>query len=144
MPRINIFGQHLNFQKHSLLIAESFQLIKNMEIENLAQQWEILLDKLEQVLGKKPADLNAVLFLIGVQELGKGHQFFTKEQKQDLMHIAICKVLSYSGIYELEGTDQDGWPHWKLIQPLPFVNVIEQEKLLKAQVIEYFEREVFV
>ncbi len=115
-----------------------------MEIENLAQQWDILLDKLEQVLGKKPADLNAVLFLIGVQELGKGHQFFTKEQKQDLMHIAICKVLSYSGIYELEGTDQDGWPHWKLVQPLPFVNVVEQEKLLKAQVIEYFEREVFV
>ncbi len=115
-----------------------------MEIENLAQRWDILLDKLEQTLGKKPADLNAVLFLIGVQELGKGHQFFTKEQKQDLMHIAICKVLSFSGIYELEGTDQDGWPHWKLVQPLPFVNVVEQEKLLKAHVIEYFETEVFV
>jgi hypothetical protein len=115
-----------------------------MEIENLAQRWDILLDKLEQTLGKKPADLNAVLFLIGVQELGKGHQFFTKEQKQDLMHIAICKVLSFSGIYELEGTDQEGWPHWKLVQPLPFVNVVEQEKLLKAHVIEYFETEVFV
>ncbi|MEA5140771.1 hypothetical protein [Arcicella rigui] len=115
-----------------------------MEIENLAQRWDILLDKLEQTIGKKPVDLNAVLFLIGVQELGKGHQFFTKEQKQDLMHIAICKVLSFSGIYELEGTDQDGWPHWKLVQPLPFVNVVEQEKLLKAHVIEYFETEVFV
>ncbi len=115
-----------------------------MEIENLAQRWDILLDKLEQTIGKKPVDLNAVLFLIGVQELGKGHQFFTKEEKQDLMHIAICKVLSFSGIYELEGTDQDGWPHWKLVQPLPFVNVVEQEKLLKAHVIEYFETEVFV
>ena len=115
-----------------------------MEIENLAHRWDILLDKLEQTIGKKPVDLNAVLFLIGVQELGKGHQFFTKEQKQDLMHIAICKVLSFSGIYELEGTDQDGWPHWKLVQPLPFVNVVEQEKLLKAHVIEYFETEVFV
>ena len=115
-----------------------------MEIENLAQRWDILLDKLERTIGKKPVDLNAVLFLIGVQELGKGHQFFTKEQKQDLMHIAICKALSFSGIYELEGTDQDGWPHWKLVQPLPFVNVVEQEKLLKAHVIEYFETEVFV
>jgi hypothetical protein len=115
-----------------------------MEIENLAQEWDILLDKLEQMVGRQPADLNAVLFLIGVQELGKGHQFFSKEQKQDLMHIAICKVLSYSGIYELEGTDQDGWPHWKLVQQLPFVNTIEQEKLLKAHVIEYFEKEVFV
>ena len=113
-------------------------------IENLAQEWELLLDKLEQTMGKRPADLDSVLFLMGVQELGKGHQFFTKEQKQDLMHIAICKALSFSGIYELEGTDQDGWPHWKLVQPLPFVNIVEQEKLMKAHVIEYFEKEVFV
>ncbi|MBP6385924.1 MAG: hypothetical protein KA313_01345 [Pseudarcicella sp.] len=115
-----------------------------MDIENLKQEWENLLDKLEQLLEKRPTDLNAVLFLIGVQELGKGHQYFTKEQKQDLMHIAICKVLSYSGIYELEGLDNDGWPHWKLIQPLPFVGLLDQERLLKIQVIEYFEREVFM
>ncbi|WP_026997900.1 hypothetical protein [Flectobacillus major] len=115
----------------------------DLEIENLSQSWDILLDKLEQILGKRPADLNAVLFLIGVQELGKGHRFFTKEEKQDLMHIAICKVLSFSGIYELKGLDQDGWPHWELVQKLPFVNMLEQEKLLKAHVIEYFEKEVF-
>lgn len=115
----------------------------DIELENLSQEWDILLDKLERMMGKRPSDLNSVLFLIGVQELGKGHRFFTKEEKQDLMHIAICKVLSFSGIYELEGTDQDGWPHWKLVQPLPFVNLLEQEKLLKAHVIEYFEKEVF-
>jgi hypothetical protein len=113
-------------------------------IENLAQEWELLLDKLEEAIGKRPADLDSVLFLMGVQELGQGHKFFTKEQKQDLMHIAICKALSYSGIYELEGTDQDGWPHWKLVQQLPFVNIVEQEKLMKAHVIEYFQKEVFV
>ena len=112
-------------------------------MENLAQEWELLLDRIEESLGKRPADLNAVLFLMGVQELGKGHQFFTKEQKQDLMHIAICKALSYSGVYELEGLDQDGWPHWKLINQIPFVNVIEQEKIMKTHVIEYFEKEVF-
>lgn len=115
----------------------------DIELENLSQEWDILLDKLERMMEKRPSDLNSVLFLIGVQELGKGHRFFTKEEKQDLMHIAICKVLSFSGIYELEGTDQDGWPHWKLVQPLPFVNLLEQEKLLKAHVIEYFEKEVF-
>ena len=115
----------------------------DIELENLSQEWDILLDKRERMMEKRPSDLNSVLFLIGVQELGKGHRFFTKEEKQDLMHIAICKVLSFSGIYELEGTDQDGWPHWKLVQPLPFVNLLEQEKLLKAHVIEYFEKEVF-
>lgn len=110
----------------------------------LKENWQTLQSFLKNNLGKKPTDLNGVLFLIGVQELGQGKKVFTKEQKQDLMHIAICKVLSYSGIYELEGTDQDGWPHWKLVQQLPFVNTIEQEKLLKAHVIEYFEKEVFV
>ncbi len=118
--------------------------IIEINMENLSHEWESLLDKLEQSLGKRPADLDSVLFLMGVQELGKGHQFFTKEQKQDLMHIAICKALSFSGIYELEGVDQDGWPHWKLVQQLPFVNIVEQEKLMKAHVIEYFEKEVFV
>lgn len=93
------------------------------------------------MLGEKPKDLNGTLFLIGVQELGKGHQFFTKEQKQDLMHIAICKVLSYAGFYELEGLDEEGWPHWKLVKKVPHVDLLEQEKLLKMQVIEYFERE---
>ena len=75
--------------------------------------WQKTLLKLEQIIGKKPADMNAVLFLIGVQELGRGSSSFSKEEKQDLMHIGICKVLSLSGFYELEGQDKEGWPHWK-------------------------------
>lgn len=115
-----------------------------MELTELSEQWENLLDKLEQTLGKRPADLNSVLFLMGVQELGKGHQFFTKEQKQDLMHIAICKALSLSGFYELDGHDSEGWPHWKLIKKLPHVDLLSQEVLLKMHVIDYFQQEVFV
>lgn len=107
-------------------------------------EWETLLDRLEDLMGKRPADLNGVLFLIGVQELGQGYRVFTKEQKQDLMHIAICKVFSYAGFYELEGLDADGWPHWKLVQPLPHVDLLSQEKLLKGYVIEYFRQEVFL
>lgn len=111
--------------------------------QNPAAEWEGLLDQLEALMGKRPADLNGVLFLIGVQELGQGYRNFTKEQKQDLMHIAICKVLSYSGFYELEGLDAEGWPHWKLVQKLPHVDLLSQEKLLKGYVVEYFRREVF-
>ena len=110
--------------------------------EPLEADWQTLLDRLEATLGKRPADLNGVLFLIGVQELGKGPQFFTKEQKQDLMHIAICKVLSLAGIYELEGLDADGWPHWKLVQKLPFIDLLGQEELLKAYVLRYFDVEI--
>lgn len=111
---------------------------RDLEIE---RSWQNLLSQLEKAVGKKPKDLNGVLFLIGVQELGQGHRFFSKEEKQDLMHIGICKVLSLSGYYELEGLDNQGWPHWKLIKKLPHFDLLEQEKLLKMHVIEYFETE---
>ncbi|MBL6446080.1 hypothetical protein JMN32_07165 [Fulvivirga sp. 29W222] len=112
---------------------------RDLELE---RAWNALLAELEQIIGKRPKDLNAVLFLIGVQELGKGVKVFDKEEKQDLMHIAICKVLSLSGFYELEGLDEQGWPHWKLAKKLPHFDLLEQEKLLKMHVIEYFEKEV--
>ena len=97
---------------------------------DLEKRWGRLLDGLQETIGKKPNDLNGVLFLIGV-----------KEQKQDLMHIAVCKVLSYAGFYTLDFVDQEGWPHWKLVKELPHFDLLEQEKLLKLQVIEYFEKE---
>ncbi|SFO29793.1 hypothetical protein SAMN04488519_105156 [Algoriphagus ornithinivorans] len=108
---------------------------------DLERKWSKLLVGLEDTIGKKPKDLNGVLFLIGVQELGKGAKTFSKEQKQDLMHIAVCKVLSLAGFYELDFVDQEGWPHWKLIKELPRFDLLEQEKLLKIQVLEYFEKE---
>lgn len=108
---------------------------------DLEKRWSKLLDGLKETIGKKPNDLNGVLFLIGVQELGIGTKNFSKEQKQDLMHIAICKVLSYAGFYELDFVDQDGWPHWKSVKELPHFDILEQEKLLKLQVLEYFEKE---
>lgn len=108
---------------------------------DLEKNWNALLMELESIIGKKPKDLNGVLFLIGVQELGRGTKIFSKEEKQDLMHIGICKVLSLSGYYQLEGLDNDGWPHWKLIKKLPHFDLLEQEKLLKMHVMEYFEKE---
>lgn len=108
---------------------------------DLERKWNSLLQELESIIGKKPKDLNGVLFLIGVQELGRGTKIFSKEEKQDLMHIGICKVLSLSGYYTLEGIDKDGWPHWKLIKKLPHFDLLEQERLLKMHVMEYFEKE---
>lgn len=111
---------------------------RDLELE---RSWQNLLTRLEAVIGKRPADLNAVLFLIGLQELGQGSRPFTKEEKQDLMHIATCRVLSLAGYYKLEGLDQDGWPHWVQVKKLPRFSLNEQERLLKMQIIEYFEQE---
>ncbi len=105
--------------------------------EDLQVRWLKLRIRLKELFGIKP-DMNGVLLLIGVQELGQGPQEFTKEQKQDLMHIAICKILSLSGFYTFDGNDDEGWPHFTLVKPLPPYNLIEQENFLKDHVLLYF------
>lgn len=111
-----------------------------LQEQSLDQQWATLLEKLKEIT-EKEVNMDAALFLIGVQELGQGFRPFSKEEKQDLMHLGTCKVLSYSGFYELDGLDQDGWPHWSLVKKLPAIGLDEQEKMLKMHVLEYFQRE---
>ncbi|MGE6218461.1 hypothetical protein [Nubsella zeaxanthinifaciens] len=101
-------------------------------------KWKALQEKIAKDFDSELPDLKVMLFLIGVQELGKGPGKFSKRQKEELMHIATCRLLSEMGFYELEGLDQDGWPHWKLIKPIPSYAAMEQEMLLKGLAIEYF------
>lgn len=84
-------------------------------------------------------DLNGILFLIGLQELGHWSAAFTKEEKQDLMHIATCRLMSDYGYYEFAGRDADGWPHWELIRKIPIHNMKEQELLFKQAIVRYFK-----
>jgi hypothetical protein len=83
--------------------------------------------------------MEAILFLIGMQEAGFIKQKITKEQKQDLMHVAICTVLSASGYYEFEGKDEDGWPHFKQLKAMPDMSSTEQENFLKDHILLYFQ-----
>lgn len=101
------------------------------------KNWLDLRRKLKAQFGKAP-DLNALLFLIGMRELGQYKKKFTKEEKQDLMHIATCSVLSRSGFYALQGLDQDGWPHWIAVKKLPVMTLAEQEDFLKDHILQYF------
>lgn len=87
----------------------------------------------------KLPDLNAVLLLIGIQELGKVQSKFSKEEKQDLMHIAACRLLTYDGYYEFEGMDADEWPHWKVVKAFQIKGEAAQERYMKEQVVRYFK-----
>jgi len=108
------------------------------EIEKkIEHSWQDLLYKLKRSFKKKP-DLQTMLFLIGMQEFGAVREF-TKEEKQDLMHIAICRLLCFKGFYELDFYDDDGWPHYKLLKEHPKMNLVEQEYFLKSLVLKYFE-----
>lgn len=109
---------------------------------DLQTRWWNLEAKLVERFGKKP-DMETILFLIGIQEFGDIRPRFTKEQKQDLMHIAICSLLSQSGYYDVEGYDADGWPHFRQLKELPVMDMIQQELFLKDHVLLYFETHEF-
>ena len=103
------------------------------------RRWKELQDKISQDFDNEKPDLKVMLFLIGVQELGQGPRKFSKRQKEELMHIANCRLFSEMGFFELEGLDQDGWPHWKLVKPIPAYTMLEQEMVMKSLMITYFE-----
>jgi len=111
--------------------------------DDLQQRWWDLEAKLVQRFGKKP-DMEAILFLIGIQEFGQIREKFTKEQKQDLMHVAICRLFSQSGYYELEKTDDEGWPHFRQVKQMPAMNLTEQENFLKDHILLYFQNHNFL
>lgn len=106
--------------------------------DDLQVRWWKLEEKLIERFGKKP-DVESILFLIGIQELGDIRKKFSKEQKQDLMHIAVCTVLSPSGYYELSHVDEDGWPHFAQLKPMPDMLPHEQENFLKDHILLYFQ-----
>jgi hypothetical protein len=108
-------------------------------VDDLQTRWWKLEAKLLERFGKKP-DMEAILFLIGMQETGFIQTKITKEQKQDLMHVAVCTLLSQSGYYILEGKDEEGWPHFKQLKEIPSLHVAEQENFLKDHVLLYFEK----
>ena len=105
--------------------------------KTLGQAWKEVVLKLEKRFGEG-LDLQAILFLIGLQELGMGYQKLKKDQKVEVIHIAVCALLSQWGYYEFTGHDEGGWPHWKETSKLPFLNAKQQDRLIREAIIEYF------
>lgn len=109
--------------------------------EERTKIWQDILEFMTTRFGKKP-NMDALLFIIGMRELGYIQETnFKKDDKVSLMHIAMCKILSYSGHYELKGMDEEGWPHWELINSLPDMSFLEQETYIREHIIEYFINE---
>lgn len=103
-------------------------------------EWLRVRHYVKKTLGKSDLpDLNSVLLLIGIQESNIYKKSFTKEEKQDLMHVATCHLLSQKGYFDFVGNDEDGWPHYNQVRVLPVEGVNAQEAFLKECVIQYFE-----
>ena len=111
---------------------------RNIELK---EKWNYLLIELsDQFADGDELNIDGVIYLIGVQELGQGHRSFKKDEKVNLMHIAICKLLEPYGYYEFDFFDEEGWPHYKTLTELPVLKAGEQSVLIKEAIIGYFEK----
>ena len=109
----------------------------------MASDWELLQHKLKQRF-EQEMDVDAILFLIGLQELGKSYKKYKKDEKLEVMHVAICSLLEPYGFYEFIGRDEENWPHWKLKENLPHLEPKHQNKLMVDAIIDYFKREELI
>lgn len=113
--------------------------------EQLKERWELVVHKLSAKFADgDPLDLDAIIYLIGVQELGQLDRKFKKDHKLDLMHIAICKLLMPYGYYEFDYVDEEGWPHYIVKEELPPLKAGEQSILMKDAIVNYFLETDFI
>lgn len=113
--------------------------------EVLKEKWRLLVNRLSAKFSEGEAlDVDGILFLVGVQELGQLHRNFKKDEKINLMHIAICRVLEPYGFYTFDYTDDEGWPHYQLKEDLPPLKPGEQTLLMKEALVHYFSEKGFI
>ena len=105
----------------------------------LRERWNEIVERLSHMFTEgETLDVDAIIYLIGIQELGQLGRKYEKDEKVDLMHIAICKLLEPFGYYQYQFTDPDGWPHYELVQELPALKPGEQTILMKKAIVQYF------
>ncbi|MEL6811091.1 MAG: hypothetical protein AAFP76_07135 [Bacteroidota bacterium] len=114
--------------------------------EQLKERWNAVVELLSKRFADgDPLDLDAIIYLVGLQELGQLHKKFKKDEKVNLMHIAICRLLEPFGYYEFDYFDDDGWPHYRILEQLPPLKAGEQSILMKEAIVLYFlEKKVIV
>lgn len=111
----------------------------------LKERWEKLVEKLTNQFSQgENLDLDAIIYLIGLQELGKIHREYKKDEKLNLMHIAICRLLEPYGFYEFSFFDSDGWPHYMVKENLPPLKAGEQAVLMKEAIVNYFLEKEYI
>ena len=114
-----------------------------MKMTKIVSDWQHLQNKLKERF-ETEMDHDAILFMIGLQELDKPYRTYKKDEKLEVMHIGVCTVLSPYGFYEYKGRDDEDWPHWEVKEQLPHLDAKQQNRLMNDALIEYFKRTGFL
>lgn len=113
--------------------------------EQLKVLWEQVENKISTDFGDgERLELDAIIYLIGVQEYGKPQKRFKKDDKINLMHIAICRLLEPFGYYNFDFIDDEGWPHYNIVEKLPSLKAGEQSVLMKEAIVQYFQEKNYI
>lgn len=104
----------------------------------LNTRWAELVKKLNHRFDQD-FELEGILFMIGLQEVNRFGQKLNKDQKLEVIHVAVCTLLSQYGYYKFIGRDEDGWPHFEASERLPYLKPIQQHALIKEAILEYME-----
>ena len=107
-------------------------------MDKLDKKWSNLVSLLEKNFDDQ-VSLKGVLYLIGVQELNMGAKKFDRDEKADVLHVAVCKILTPFGYYKFDRVDEEGWPHWTEIKALKSLDEKKQERLMKKAIINYLD-----
>ena len=107
--------------------------------KKLKDRWDRLINVLSERFSEaEKLDVEGVLYLVGLQELGQIHQKMKKDDNVNLIHIGICTVLEPYGYYRFDFYDEEGWPHFELLEALPNLKPGEQSILVKEALVAYF------
>ena len=107
--------------------------------QKLKDRWDNLITVLSDRFSRgQPLEIEGVLYLVGLQELGQVHRKMKKDENVNLIHIGICTVLEPYGYYRFDFFDEEGWPHFELLESLPVLKPGEQSILMKEALVEYF------
>ena len=118
----------------------SLNVFKNQSRDKkLKDRWDRLVNVLSERFSEaEKLDVEGVLYLVGLQELGQIHQKMKKDDNVNLIHIGICTVLEPYGYYRFDFYDEEGWPHFELLEALPNLKPGEQSILIKEALVGYF------
>ena len=113
--------------------------------QKLKERWEKLVAVLSDRFSDGEAlDVEGILYLVGLQELGQVHRKMKKDDNVNLIHIGICAVLEPFGYYRFDYIDDEGWPHFELLEELPPLKPGEQSVLMKEALVSYFLKRALI
>jgi hypothetical protein len=111
-------------------------------MSDLHQRWDEFVLKASYHF-KVTANLEFLLFIMGIQESGQGIKAYSKQEKMDIITLARCRLLEMSGFVKQTGTDNEGWPTFDVLKDENELLPSERDKMQKENLMAYFDTHLF-